>query len=147
MDEVIFEEFKGTGNSEIMLDRKVADKRVFPAIDITKSGTRKEELLAARTSSEDVGAAPHPDADGHGGRDRVPARQAEAHQEQRRLLRHAPQAVTDKTQRPAGITAALDLAHGVRLALGPQESLQQTFKPGPSLISAIHAAMSTAASP
>lgn len=60
---------------------------------------------------------------------------------------HAPQAVTDKTQRPAGITAALDLAHGVRLALGPQESLQQTFKPGPSLISAIHAAMSTAASP
>ncbi|HEV8027946.1 MAG TPA: transcription termination factor Rho [Stellaceae bacterium] len=45
MDEVIFEEFKGTGNSEIILDRKVADKRVFPAIDITKSGTRKEELL------------------------------------------------------------------------------------------------------
>ena len=45
MDEVIFEEFKGTGNSEIVLDRKVADKRVFPAIDITKSGTRKEELL------------------------------------------------------------------------------------------------------
>ena len=45
MDEVIFEEFKGTGNSEIMLDRKVADKRTFPAIDITKSGTRKEELL------------------------------------------------------------------------------------------------------
>ena len=45
MDEVIFEEFKGTGNSEIILDRKVADKRVFPAMDITKSGTRKEELL------------------------------------------------------------------------------------------------------
>ncbi len=45
MDEVIFEEFKGTGNSEIILDRKVADKRTFPAIDITKSGTRKEELL------------------------------------------------------------------------------------------------------
>ncbi|PRX37171.1 transcription termination factor Rho [Meinhardsimonia xiamenensis] len=45
MDEVIFEEFKGTGNSEIVLDRKVADKRVFPAIDILKSGTRKEELL------------------------------------------------------------------------------------------------------
>ncbi len=47
MDEVIFEEFKGTGNSEIVLDRKVADKRIFPAIDITKSGTRKEELLLA----------------------------------------------------------------------------------------------------
>jgi transcription termination factor Rho len=45
MDEVIFEEFKGTGNSEIVLDRKVADKRVFPAIDILRSGTRKEELL------------------------------------------------------------------------------------------------------
>ncbi len=45
MDEVIFEEFKGTGNSEIILDRKVSDKRIFPAIDITKSGTRKEELL------------------------------------------------------------------------------------------------------
>ena len=45
MDEVIFEEFKGTGNSEIVLDRKIADKRVFPAIDILKSGTRKEDLL------------------------------------------------------------------------------------------------------
>ena len=46
MDEVIFEEFKGTGNSEIILDRKVSDKRIFPALDITRSGTRKEELLA-----------------------------------------------------------------------------------------------------
>ena len=45
MDEVIFEEFKGTGNSEIILDRKVSDKRVFPSLDITRSGTRKEELL------------------------------------------------------------------------------------------------------
>ena len=45
MDEVIFEEFKGTGNSELILDRKVSDKRIFPAIDITKSGTRREELL------------------------------------------------------------------------------------------------------
>jgi transcription termination factor Rho len=45
MDEVIFEEFKGTGNSEIVLDRKVSDKRIFPAMDVTKSGTRKEELL------------------------------------------------------------------------------------------------------
>jgi transcription termination factor Rho len=48
MDDVIFEEFKGTGNSEIHLDRKLADKRVFPAIDITRSGTRKEELLIPR---------------------------------------------------------------------------------------------------
>ena len=50
MDEVIFEEFKGTGNSEIILDRKVADKRVFPAIDILKSGTRKDELLMDKST-------------------------------------------------------------------------------------------------
>ena len=48
MDEVIFEEFKGTGNSEVVLDRKVADKRIFPAIDIAKSGTRKEDLLVPK---------------------------------------------------------------------------------------------------
>jgi transcription termination factor Rho len=47
MDEVIFEEFKGTGNLEMVLDRKLAEKRVFPAIDINRSGTRKEELLQA----------------------------------------------------------------------------------------------------
>ncbi len=50
MDEVIFEEFKGTGNAEIVLDRKVADKRVFPAMDILKSGTRKEELLTDKVN-------------------------------------------------------------------------------------------------
>jgi len=50
MDEVIFEEFKGTGNAEIVLDRKISDKRIFPAIDITKSGTRKEELLTDRAN-------------------------------------------------------------------------------------------------
>jgi transcription termination factor Rho len=50
MDEVIFEEFKGTGNSEIILDRKIIDKRIFPAIDITKSGTRKEELLVDKAT-------------------------------------------------------------------------------------------------
>ncbi|MBL6078010.1 transcription termination factor Rho [Belnapia sp. T18] len=50
MDEVIFEEFKGTGNSELVLDRKLSDKRTFPAIDITKSGTRKEELLVDRAT-------------------------------------------------------------------------------------------------
>jgi transcription termination factor Rho len=52
MDDVIFEEFKGTGNMEIHLDRKLVDKRVFPAIDINRSGTRKEELLIDR---EDLG--------------------------------------------------------------------------------------------
>ncbi|RCL02467.1 MAG: Flagellum-specific ATP synthase FliI [Candidatus Tokpelaia sp. JSC161] len=54
MDEVIFEEFKGTGNSEIVLDRKIADKRIFPAIDIMKSGTRKEDLLVARKDLQKV---------------------------------------------------------------------------------------------
>ena len=51
MDDVIFEEFKGTGNMEIHLDRKLADRRVFPSIDIQKSGTRKEELLIAQGGS------------------------------------------------------------------------------------------------
>ena len=89
MDEVIFEEFKGTGNSEIVLDRKIADKRVFPAIDIQKSGTRKEELLVDRGDAvADVGAAPHPQPDGHGRRGRVPARQDEVREDQRRLLGH-----------------------------------------------------------
>ena len=50
MDEVIFEEFKGTGNSEIVLDRKVSDKRIFPALDVGKSGTRKEELLVEKAN-------------------------------------------------------------------------------------------------
>ncbi|MEE9219369.1 MAG: transcription termination factor Rho, partial [Acidobacteriota bacterium] len=48
MDDVIFEEFKGTGNMEINLDRKLADRRIFPAIDIGRSGTRKEELLLSK---------------------------------------------------------------------------------------------------
>ena len=50
MDEVIFEEFKGTGNMELHLDRKLVEKRIFPAIDINKSGTRKEELLIEKSS-------------------------------------------------------------------------------------------------
>jgi transcription termination factor Rho len=54
MDEVIFEEFKGTGNSEIVLDRKVADKRTYPAIDIAKSGTRKEDLLVSKADLQKV---------------------------------------------------------------------------------------------
>ena len=52
MDEVIFEEFKGTGNSEIVLDRKLADRRIFPAIDINRSATRREELLLPRGDAE-----------------------------------------------------------------------------------------------
>jgi transcription termination factor Rho len=54
MDEVIFEEFKGTGNSEIILDRKVSDKRVFPAIDVARSGTRKEDLLVPKDQLKKV---------------------------------------------------------------------------------------------
>ncbi|MNZ74532.1 hypothetical protein D3C78_929830 [compost metagenome] len=54
MDEVIYEEFKGTGNSEIVLDRKVADKRIFPALDILKSGTRKEDLLVPRQDLQKI---------------------------------------------------------------------------------------------
>ena len=54
MDEVIFEEFKGTGNSEIVLDRKVADKRVYPALDILKSGTRKEDLLVPKNELQKI---------------------------------------------------------------------------------------------
>jgi transcription termination factor Rho len=54
MDEVIFEEFKGTGNSELVLDRKVADKRTYPAIDIAKSGTRKEELLVPKNELQKI---------------------------------------------------------------------------------------------
>ena len=87
MDEVIFEEFKGTGNCEIVLDRKVSDKRVFPAIDIAKSGTRKEDLLIPTgAAQEGLRPAPHPQSDGRDGRDRVPDRPAAEDQDQRRVL-------------------------------------------------------------
>ena len=86
MDEVIFEEFKGTGNMELVLDRKLADKRIFPAIDINKSGTRKEELLlTTRRSAQDLDPAQvlerlSPDG-GHG----VPDRQAEQDQDEQEV--------------------------------------------------------------
>ena len=54
MDDVIFEEFKGTGNMEVHLDRKLSEKRIFPAIDINKSGTRREELLLTQKEKETV---------------------------------------------------------------------------------------------
>ena len=54
MDDIIFEEFKGTGNMEIHLDRKLSEKRIFPAIDIYKSGTRREELLLSKAELEGV---------------------------------------------------------------------------------------------
>ena len=87
MDEVIFEEFKGTGNSEIVLERKIADKRVFPAIDILKSGTRKEDLLVnAEDLDKDVCSAPYFEPDGNNRCDRIPAWQVETNQIQSRIL-------------------------------------------------------------
>ena len=83
MDEVIFEEFKGTGNMEIHLDRRLMDKRIFPAIDINRSGTRKEELLILAEIAE-----PHLDsaqaalAAERRRRDGVPARQDQGHEGQ-----------------------------------------------------------------
>ena len=56
MDDVIFEEFKGTGNMEVHLDRKLSEKRIFPAIDINKSGTRREDLLLTKKELETVNA-------------------------------------------------------------------------------------------
>ena len=56
MDEVIFEEFKGTGNMELHLDRKLSEKRIFPAIDVNKSGTRRDELLLTQKEYETVNA-------------------------------------------------------------------------------------------
>ena len=86
MDDVIFEEFKGTGNMEINLDRKLVDKRVFPAIDIQKSGTRKEELLLpARGSQPHLGAEEGPESAVGGRGDGAAARQDEEDAEQCRL--------------------------------------------------------------
>ncbi len=88
MDEVIFEEFKGTGNSEVVLDRKIADKRTFPAIDIMKSGTRKEELITPQDQlSKIYSPSPHPRPDGHERRHRLPDRQAAPDEDERRILR------------------------------------------------------------
>ena len=56
MDDVVFEEFKGTGNMELVLDRKLSEKRIFPAIDIAKSGTRRDDLLLSKEEQEVVAA-------------------------------------------------------------------------------------------
>ena len=80
MDEVIFEEFKGTGNSEIVLDRKLADRRTFPAIDINRSATRREELLLAEADAEPhVHPAQGARAAEPGRLDGVPAREDQGH--------------------------------------------------------------------
>ena len=83
MDEVIFEEFKGTGNSEIVLDRKVADKRVYPGDGYLKSGTRKEELLVDKANlQKDLCSAPDSEPDGDDGCDRIPDLETEADQDE-----------------------------------------------------------------
>ena len=88
MDDVIYEEFKGTGNMEIHLDRRMAEKRVYPSINVNRSGTRREELLLKPDDpAEDLGAAQAPLPDGRARSDRIPARQDQADQEQRRVLR------------------------------------------------------------
>ena len=84
MDEVIFEEFKGTGNMELVLDRKIAERRIYPAIDINRSGTRKEELLFTQEELNRVYLAAHLPRRHAGGRgDRVPAQADVALEEQR----------------------------------------------------------------
>ena len=90
MDELIFQEFKGTGNMELILDRKLSDRRLFPAIDIPKSGTRKEEkLFPPKTHRSDPQAAPH---DGGSESDRSDGdahRRAEEAQDERRVAGQA----------------------------------------------------------
>ena len=96
MDDVIYEEFKGTGNSEMHLDRRVSEKRVFPAVNINRSGTRREELITSRRgAAEDLDPAQAPAPDGRAGRDRVPDRQDEGHEDERRILR-CDEALTSK---------------------------------------------------
>lgn len=100
MDEVIFEEFKGTGNAELKLDRKLADKRIFPAVDVDASGTRKEEILLAPDEARDrmeaaPGAArPRPAAGG-----RAASRQDEADEVERRVPDADPEDDADAGQR------------------------------------------------
>ena len=87
MDEVIFEEFKGTGNMEMVLDRRLADRRIFPAMDINRSSTRKEELLLDETSChEDLDSAQVPGRDESDRSDGVPARPDEKAKTNKRFL-------------------------------------------------------------
>ena len=87
MDDVIYEEFKGTGNMEIHLDRRIAEKRIFPSININRSGTRREELLmAALGAAKDLDPAPHPASHGRTRRHGIPPRQAQGHQDQREFF-------------------------------------------------------------
>ena len=92
MDEVIFEEFKGTGNMEIHLDRRLVDRRVFPSIDIQRSGTRKEELLLDKNRSQShLALEKSPSADEHGGERGVSSGKDAGYEEQPGISRlHEP---------------------------------------------------------
>ena len=136
MDEVIFEEFKGTGNMELKLDRKLADKRIFPAVDVDASGTRKEEILMAAGRApghleappgaarprDPAGAraAAGPDEEDPEQR-RVPHAGAEDHADagQRQRQRTAARTTTDASGRPAALSTAPHLGRaGVRSRRG-----------------------------
>ena len=103
MDEVIFEEFKGTGNMELKLDRKLADKRIFPAVDVDASGTRKEEiLLGAEELAHRLEAAPGAARARPAAGDRAAARQDEADEVERRV----PDADPEDDGQPERLTSA-----------------------------------------
>ena len=88
MDDVIYEEFKGTGNMEIHLDRRMAEKRIYPAINVNRSGTRREELLLKPEILQKIWVLRKLlYTDGRPGSDGIPARQDQGDQEQRRVLR------------------------------------------------------------
>jgi hypothetical protein len=131
MDEVIYEEFKGTGNMEIHLDRRIAEKRVFPAINIRRSGTRREELLTSEDELQRMWILRKLlQFDGRHRCDRVPGRQAEGHQDQRRVLR------LDEAQ-VDGVTA-MSLPRPARLhrparTAGRAEADQVTGRPAPRM--------------
>ena len=120
MDEVIFEEFKGTGNMELVLDRKIADRRIFPAIDINRSGTRKEELLLDQEEINRVFLLRNFLADMPEHRsDRVPAR-ACAHEEQQGIL-HA---------NGAGVSVPADAITATRARRGWRGRVRPSAYPG-----------------
>ena len=106
MDDVIYEEFKGTGNSEIHLDRRVSEKRVFPAVNINRSGTRREELITSQDELQKIWILRkllHPMDEL--AVDRVPHRQDEGHEDQRGLLRRDEAVRSRAEARPTGLLA------------------------------------------
>ena len=120
MDEVIFQEFKGTGNMELVLDRRLSDRRIFPAMDISQSGTRKEErLLPPETLQASHPAAPQPDLAETGGGDGVARQEAGRVRIERRLSGTSGEACREITYQPEAqarrsVTSSLALRVNVR---------------------------------